>query len=46
METTSGAKRRRLNELASEVARHQQVRKSADFVFDSRRLHHFLMFMA
>ena len=30
---------RRLNELAPEVARHQQVSKSRFFEFDSRRLH-------
>ena len=39
METTNRRKRHRLNALASEVARHQQVRNSADFRFNSRRLH-------
>ena len=39
MESTSSGKHRRINALASEVARHQQVRKSADFNFNSRRLH-------
>ena len=42
METTRGTKRRRLNELASEVARHHQVRKPRQFSFDSRRLHQLL----
>jgi hypothetical protein len=42
VETTSGGKRHRINELASEVARHQQVAKSADFEFDSRRLQYHL----
>jgi hypothetical protein len=39
VETTSGSKRCRINELASEVAHHQQVRKTGQFSFDSRRLH-------
>jgi len=30
----------RLNELAPEVARHHQLRKTRYFEFDSRRLHH------
>jgi len=39
VETTSSGKRRRINALASEVARHQQVTKTADLDFNSRRLH-------
>jgi hypothetical protein len=38
VETTSGGKRRRINELAPEVARHRLVRKRANLRFDSRRL--------
>jgi hypothetical protein len=40
VEPTSGDNRRRVNALASEVARHQQFKDSADFSFNSRRLHH------
>ena len=40
MESTSSGKHRRINALASEVARHQQVTKTADFRFNSRRLQH------
>lgn len=40
MESTSSRKHRRINALASEVARHQQVTETADFKFNSRRLHH------
>ena len=36
MESTSGGKRRRINALASEVARHQQFRKTANLRFNSR----------
>jgi len=39
VESTSSGKHRRVNALASEVARHQQVTKTADFSFNSRRLH-------
>ena len=39
MESTGSGKHRRINALASEVARHQQVTKTADFEFNSRRLH-------
>lgn len=39
--TTSSGKHCCINALASEVARHQQFRKFADFKFNSRRLHQF-----
>ncbi len=39
MEPTSSGKHRCINALASEVARHQQFRKAADFKCNSRRLH-------
>lgn len=39
MESTSSGKCRRINALASEVARHQQVTKTADYRFNSRRRH-------
>jgi hypothetical protein len=43
VESTSSGKHHRINALASEVARHQQFKKSADFQFNSRRLHHLLV---
>jgi hypothetical protein len=39
VESTSGGNYQRINPFASEVARHQLVRKSADLKFNSRRLH-------
>ena len=39
VESTSSGKCRCINALASEVARHQQVTKTADIRFNSRRLH-------
>jgi hypothetical protein len=42
VETTTGGNHRRVNALAPEVARHQEVPKRATFEFDSRRLHQFL----
>lgn len=41
VESTSSGKHGRINALASEVARHQQIPKTADFNFNSRRLQHF-----
>jgi hypothetical protein len=35
VEATSGGKDHRINALASEIVRHQQVRKSADLGFNS-----------
>jgi hypothetical protein len=39
VKSTAASKHRYINALASEVARHQQVRKSADAGFNARRLH-------
>src|SRR5262249_1064801 len=40
VEATTGGKYRRVNEFAPGVACHQEISNSANFRFDSRRLHH------